>query len=135
MPFMWGATRPMTAFAATAASAADPPRARIIAPACAASGLSAATIPCRDVTTDRPCERPSWAINSVLSIVIPKQKHARIHVFRVLAFRILTFRIQAFRRYRIMCSSVFIHPALRAVINKPPSSRNRRRSARSASRS
>ena len=43
--------------ATTAASTALPPRARIIAPACDASGLSVATIPPRDTTMERPCVR------------------------------------------------------------------------------
>ena len=60
MPFIIGSTTPITAFAATAASMAFPPCARICAPACAASGLSAATMPSRLITRDRPCDR-SWA--------------------------------------------------------------------------
>ena len=57
MPFIIGSTTPIAAFAATAASTAFPPRARIAAPACAAKGLSAATIPPREITIDRVCVR------------------------------------------------------------------------------
>src|SRR6266508_3510905 len=57
IPHIIGATTPITALAAIAASAACPPRARIAAPAAAASGCSAATIPPRVITTERPWER------------------------------------------------------------------------------
>src|SRR5580693_4404791 len=57
IPFIIGSTTPITAFVATAASMALPPRAKIVAPACAASGLSAATIPSRVNTIERPCVR------------------------------------------------------------------------------
>ena len=45
MPLDIGATTPITAFVAMAASTAFPPRSSMRAPACAASGDSAATIP------------------------------------------------------------------------------------------
>src|SRR5271156_2346209 len=57
MPFIIGATTPITAFVAIAASTAFPPEPRIAAPAWAANGLSAATMPPRDITTERPCVR------------------------------------------------------------------------------
>ena len=57
IPFIIGATTPITALAAIAASTACPPRASTIAPACAASGLSAATIPLVEIAIDRACQR------------------------------------------------------------------------------
>src|SRR2546430_477212 len=52
-----GPPTPITAFAAIAASTAFPPRSRMRTPASAANGDSAATIPFREITIDRPCER------------------------------------------------------------------------------
>ena len=57
MPFIMGSTTPIAALVATAASIAFPPRARICAPACAARGLSAATIPYRVIVMERAWER------------------------------------------------------------------------------
>jgi hypothetical protein len=57
MPFIIGDTTPIMAFVAMAASTAFPPCERILAPACAAKGDSAATIPPREITIDRICER------------------------------------------------------------------------------
>ena len=57
MPLDIGATTPITAFAATAASTALPPCSRIWTPACAARGDSAATTPFREITIERPCPR------------------------------------------------------------------------------
>src|SRR5260370_21022364 len=54
MPLDIGATRPIIALAATAASTAFPPRSSMCTPACAASGDSAATMPLREITIDRP---------------------------------------------------------------------------------
>ena len=54
MPSDIGATIPIIAFAAIAASTAFPPCSSISTPACAASGDSAATIPLREITIDRP---------------------------------------------------------------------------------
>src|SRR5881394_1519287 len=56
-----GATNPMVALAATAASMALPPFARMVAPICEASGCSVATIPYREMTMDRAWERSSVA--------------------------------------------------------------------------
>src|SRR5690348_9753997 len=46
-----------------------------MAPAWAASGLSVATIPSQEATTDRPCERPSWADCwwEMVTMVLPVQ--------------------------------------------------------------
>src|SRR5215471_7065858 len=57
IPFIIGETTPIIAFVAIAASTAFPPRSRIRAPACAASGDSAATIPCREITIERAWDR------------------------------------------------------------------------------
>ena len=57
MPFIMGSTTPSTALAAMAASAAEPPRARICAPACEARTSLVATIPCRVITIERACVR------------------------------------------------------------------------------
>ena len=57
MPFIIGATTPITALTAMAASTAWPPRARIDAPACDASGCSLAATPPAVITIDRPCVR------------------------------------------------------------------------------
>src|SRR5262249_23872794 len=65
MPSIIGATRPIAAFAATAASMALPPRSRIAVPARAASGCSAATIPYCEITMDRACVRSSAASGAV----------------------------------------------------------------------
>ena len=43
-PELWGSTRPSTAWMATAASIALPPSFSTLNPACAASGLAAATM-------------------------------------------------------------------------------------------
>src|SRR6188768_4196322 len=51
---MYGSTRPSTALAEIAASTAWPPRASIWAPACAASGELAATMPRVVATRERP---------------------------------------------------------------------------------
>jgi hypothetical protein len=48
-----GSTTPMTALVAIAASMALPPWAKMVAPACAANGLSAATTPLREITMER----------------------------------------------------------------------------------
>ena len=58
MPFIIGSTTPSTALTAIAESAADPPRARICAPACAARVWLAAAMPCCEITIDRPQLRP-----------------------------------------------------------------------------
>ena len=52
-----GSTNPSAALAAMAASAAEPPRARICAPACDASGWLVATMPSRLMTIERAWER------------------------------------------------------------------------------
>ena len=57
MPSFMGATSPIIALAATAASIAFPPRSRIDAATCDASTLSVATTPSCDDTIDRDCER------------------------------------------------------------------------------
>ncbi len=57
MPFIIGATAPMTALAAMAASTAWPPRASTEAPACDASGCSLATTPPVVMTIERACAR------------------------------------------------------------------------------
>src|SRR5664279_551100 len=57
-----GATTPIAAFAATAASTALPPCASIVAPICDASGCSVATIPCRVMTIERACDRSADAV-------------------------------------------------------------------------
>src|SRR5262252_7763577 len=54
MPFISGSTTPMTALAAMAASTAWPPRSSIWAPAWAASGWLAATMPSRVAILERP---------------------------------------------------------------------------------
>ena len=54
MPSIMGSTTPSTALAAIAASTADPPRARICAPACDASVWLVATMPCCVMTIERP---------------------------------------------------------------------------------
>ena len=52
-----GATTPIAAFAATAASTALPPCASIVAPICDANGCSVATMPWRVMTIERACDR------------------------------------------------------------------------------
>ncbi len=54
MPVIIGSVTPSTAFEAMAASTADPPRARICAPACDASTWLVAAIPCWLMTMERP---------------------------------------------------------------------------------
>jgi hypothetical protein len=54
MPSIIGSTTPSTAFAAMAASTAEPPLARICAPACDASVWLVAAMPCCVITIDRP---------------------------------------------------------------------------------
>src|SRR5580698_7623123 len=56
-PFIIGSTRLSTAFAAMAASTAEPPRAKICAPAWDASGCAVATMPRLLITMERACER------------------------------------------------------------------------------
>src|SRR6266567_6916246 len=60
MPLAIGATTAIAALAATAASTALPPCARMVAPIWEASGCSVATMPEREMTRDRACVR-SWA--------------------------------------------------------------------------
>src|ERR1700687_2976730 len=69
MPFIIGSTTPIIAFVAIAASTAFPPRSSMRTPACAASGDSAATIPPRDITIDRPCPRSCAKIPAVAIII------------------------------------------------------------------
>src|SRR6185369_6647874 len=52
-PLLIGSTTPSAALAAIAASIAEPPRARICAPACEASVWLVATIPWREITMER----------------------------------------------------------------------------------
>src|SRR5258706_8533944 len=59
MPSFIGATRPIIALVATAASIALPPVSRIFAPTCEARTLSLATTPDCEATIERDCER-SW---------------------------------------------------------------------------
>ena len=61
MPFIIGATRPITALAATAASIALPPASSMAVPARAAIGCSAATMPYWEMTMERPCVRSKAA--------------------------------------------------------------------------
>src|ERR1017187_4038744 len=67
MPLLSGSTTPSAALAAMAASMADPPRARICAPACEASVWLVATMPRPLMTIERACER-SCACPGVYSI-------------------------------------------------------------------
>src|ERR1700722_10170215 len=61
-PFIIGSITPRAAFAATAASTALPPRARIAAPACEATAWRVATTPYCVITIERDCSRAgSWA--------------------------------------------------------------------------
>src|SRR5712664_4218961 len=76
MPFSIGSTTPIIAFVAIAASTAFPPRSNIRTPACAASGDSAATIPPREITIDRPCER-SCALAPIVVIVIAASTYSK----------------------------------------------------------
>ncbi len=62
MPFIIGATTPIIALVAIAASTALPPDSRIRTPACAARGDSAATIPFFEITIDRICDRSCAAL-------------------------------------------------------------------------
>src|SRR5574337_1094109 len=57
MPFIIGCITPIAALVAIAASAAEPPLARIEAPAWAARVCSAAAIPSWDETMERPCDQ------------------------------------------------------------------------------
>src|SRR5436189_1575945 len=70
MPFIIGATSPMAALAATAASIALPPCSRIATPARVPIGCSAATTPYCEMIMDRPCER-SCAIAGLVAISAP----------------------------------------------------------------
>ena len=54
IPSIIGSVTANTAFAAIAASTADPPRARIRTPSSEASAWQVATIPCRVIVMDRP---------------------------------------------------------------------------------
>src|SRR5712692_1453307 len=67
MPFIMGSVTPSTALAAMAASTAEPPRARISAPACEACTWLVATMPKRVTTMERAWER-SWAGTDMLVI-------------------------------------------------------------------
>src|SRR5262252_7572299 len=78
MPSIIGATRPMAAFAATAASMALPPRSRTAVPARAAIGCSAATIPYWEITMERACERSSAATGVISSKDIDAARPAAI---------------------------------------------------------
>src|SRR5579863_5468342 len=78
IPSLFGSTTPSTALAAIAASIADPPRARICAPACEAKVWLVATIPWREITIERACVR-SWA--SVFIEQINTAAHQAPHRF------------------------------------------------------
>ena len=56
-PFIIGATTPITALVAIAASIALPPAARTETPACDASGCSLATMPDVEMVIERACVR------------------------------------------------------------------------------
>src|SRR6478672_11170287 len=66
MPSLIGSTTPSTAFAAIAASAADPPRASTSAPACDARVWLVATIPNFEITMERACDRSCGETGSLL---------------------------------------------------------------------
>src|SRR5262249_7831498 len=74
-----GATSPMAAFAATAASTALPPFSRTAVPARAAIGCSAATIPNWEITMERACERSSAASGVIMSQDTDIARLAAIH--------------------------------------------------------
>ncbi len=59
-----GSTTLSTALAAMAASTADPPRARICAPACDANVCAVATMPRVVMTMERACERSCAFVNA-----------------------------------------------------------------------
>src|SRR5579863_5929997 len=77
IPFIIGSTNPITAFVAIAASTALPPCSRIRTPAWAANGDSAATIPPREITIERPCDR-SCAKIPVAPIIVTASAAAQI---------------------------------------------------------
>ncbi len=83
MPFIIGATTPMAALAATAASIALPPLSSIAVPARAAIGCSAATIPYCEITMERACVR-SCAIAAeaaTMSVALSAIRHACMKAF------------------------------------------------------
>src|SRR5262245_54754001 len=81
MPFIIGATRPIAALAATAASIALPPCSRIATPARVPIGCSAATTPYCEMIIDRPCERSCAIAGLVWISAVPVM--AAIHDQRV----------------------------------------------------
>src|SRR5713226_8994907 len=85
MPLDIGATRPIMALAATAASTAVPPRSSTATPACAARGDSAATIPYREIAIERACPR-SCASSSPVVIWNPIASPAKKIIARHACF-------------------------------------------------
>ena len=80
MPFIMGATRPMAALAATAASIALPPLSSMAVPARAAIGCSAATMPYCEITMERPWVR-SCAVAAAAAATSHAAASANRHAF------------------------------------------------------
>src|SRR5579871_7060090 len=95
MPSIIGATRPIAAFAATAASIALPPFSSTAVPARAAMGCSAATIPYWEITIERACDRSSALIGVVTR---PDADAARLAAINV---TICHWRMRRFPDWRL----------------------------------
>ena len=99
MPFIIGATRPMAALAAIAASTALPPRSSIATPARVPIGCSAASTPYCEITIERACER-SWARISLAEVaisaaVISAIRHVRMEMLPIALDNVATTRDRA----------------------------------------
>src|SRR5438477_5151163 len=102
MPFIIGATSPMAALAAIAASMALPPRSSIATPARVPIGCSAATTPYWEITIERACER-SWARISpaevaISAAVISAIRHVRMEMLPIALDNVATTRDRAWLR-------------------------------------
>src|SRR5207302_10116975 len=68
-----------------------------LAPACAASGDSAATIPLREITIDRPCERSCASLTwSLISIAAPLSTNRKTHSLREIPIVFLRSVVNSF---------------------------------------
>jgi hypothetical protein len=88
-----GSTTPSTAFAAIAASIAEPPRASTSAPACDAGVWLVATMPNFEITMERACDRSCGETGNLLIIKTPIK--APILLPKVIGYRSFSVLITA----------------------------------------
>src|SRR6185312_4176088 len=87
MPFTYGWTTPITAFAAMAASMALPPSSKMWAPACEARNCGVETIPNFETTIERPC--PGIDLNCCAAATPQQRNNTARHARRFIAPSVL----------------------------------------------